>query len=112
MCDFAEHARKRYAAAATTLSSANSSSNDNAIPSTHATQAAAAAAAASGSNVPWLLGGYSVGALTAVHAALRQQGSWSGLVLVSAALGLHTHGLLTRYGQFESGSNGIDAMFE
>jgi hypothetical protein len=33
----------------------------------------------------------------AVHDALRQQGLWSGLVLVPAALGLHTHGLLTRY---------------
>jgi predicted esterase len=79
MCSFAEDARQRHAAATTNSSSSNASAPANTVPA-----------------VPWLLGGYSIGGLTAAHTALRQQGQWLGLVLVSAASGLHTHGLLTR----------------
>jgi alpha-beta hydrolase superfamily lysophospholipase len=36
--------------------------------------------------VPWLLAGFSLGGLTAAHAALRKQQAWAGLVLVSACM--------------------------
>ncbi|WIA16147.1 hypothetical protein OEZ85_012863 [Tetradesmus obliquus] len=88
-CDFAEHARQRHAAATTTTTTTSSSSSSN---RSHTCTSSAAAAA----DVLWYLGGYSVGGLTAAHAVLRQQGQWAGLLLVSAALGLHTHGLLAR----------------
>eukprot|EP00878_Enallax_costatus_P017897 GHUV01018810.1.p1 GENE.GHUV01018810.1~~GHUV01018810.1.p1 ORF type:complete len:244 (+),score=20.33 GHUV01018810.1:490-1221(+) len=58
------------------------------------------------SNLPasdnWFLGGYSIGGLIAVHAALRshcqphQDILWKGVVLISAALGFRHQGLSTR----------------
>jgi alpha-beta hydrolase superfamily lysophospholipase len=90
MCDFADVARQQHSAAAAAFITSSTSSNPSTLAGT---------AAGTVPEVPWLLGGYSLGGLTAAHAVLRHQGQWSGLVLVSAALGLHKHGLVTKYVQ-------------
>lgn len=43
---------------------------------------------------PCVIGGQSMGGLVAAHAALRSQPRWAGLVLHSAAMGVHWTPLL------------------